>query len=178
MSLVEMLTVIVMIGLMVAIVVPRLRVSPLTHARNAADQLVRDLEQARVRALATRSLVRVVFDPTTNSYTGYLDFDRDSVLALSTAETDSLRGFGRRTLTDGVVIGRGSVPDVPAMPGPGNITFTGNQIDFDSRGLTAPFGTRGVVYFIHQTNRSAVAAVTVTSGAGIRSWVYDGNGWR
>ncbi len=70
MSLVEMLMVVVMIGLMVAFALPRMRVSPLTHARNAADQLVRDLEQARVRALSTRSLVRVVFDPTANRYTG------------------------------------------------------------------------------------------------------------
>ena len=173
-----MLTVVVMIGLLVAIVVPRFRVSPLTHARNAADQLVRDLEQCRTRALSTRSMVRVVFDPVANTYTGYLDINRDSLFTLSTAETDSLRAFGTRPLTDGVVIGRGATPDLPAMPGLGNITFTGNQIDFDSRGLTTPFGTRGVVYFIHQNNPAAVAAVTVTSGAGIRSWVYDGTAWR
>lgn len=178
MSLIEMLVVVVMIGLMVAVVVPRFRVSPLTRARNAADQLVRDLEQSRIRALSTRSMVRIVFDPTANTYTGYLDINRDSVFTLSAAETDSLRAFGTRPLTDGVVIGRGSTPDLPAMPGLGNITFTGNQLDFDSRGLTTPFGTRGVIYLIHQSNPAAVSAVTVTSGAGIRSWVYDGTTWR
>jgi Tfp pilus assembly protein FimT len=178
MSLIEMITVVVIVGLLIAVVVPRLRVSPLTHARNAADQLVRDLEHCRNRSLSTRSMVRVVFDPVANSYTGYLDDNRDSVFALTTAETDSLRGFGTRPLTDGVVIGRGATPDLPAMPGLGNITFTGNQIDFDSRGLTTPFGTRGVIYLMHQNNPAAVSAVTVTSGAGIRTWVYDGTAWR
>ena len=177
-SLIEMLTVVVMIGLMVAIVAPRFRVSPLREARLAADQLVRDLEQARIRALSTRSVGRVAFVPVANTYTGYLDINRDSVFTLSAAETDSLRAFGTRPLTDGVVIGRGATPDVPAMPGAGNITFVGNQIDFDPRGLTAPFGTRGVVYLTHQNNPAAVSAVTVTAGAGIRSWVYDGTTWR
>ena len=177
-SLIEMLTVVVMIGILVAMVVPYLRVSPLTRARNSAEQLVRDLEQCRIRALSTRSMVRVVLDPVANTYTGYLDINRDSVFTLSAAETDSLRAFGTRPLTDGVVIGRGATPDLPAMPGLGNITFAANHIDFDPRGLTTPFGTRGVVYLIHQTNAAAVAAVTVTSGAGIRSWVYDGTAWR
>ena len=64
--------------------------SQTTKARQAADQLVRDLEAARSRALATRSLTRVAISAMSSSYTGYLDSDRDGVLAESVAETSAL----------------------------------------------------------------------------------------
>ena len=178
MSLIEMLVVIVMIGLMTAVVMPRFRVSPHTKVRQAADQLVRDLELARGRALSTRSWTRVVFDPAAEKYTGYQDFNRDSIFAQSTAESDSLGGFRSRTLSDKVVFGRGTAPDVPSAPGPGDVTFPGQIINFDARGLTNPFGTKGVIYLIHSDDPTAIAAVTVTGGAGIRTWLYDGTSWR
>jgi general secretion pathway protein H len=177
-SLIEMLVVIVMIGLMLAIVMPRFRISPQTKVRQAADQLVRDLELARGRALSTRSWTRVVFDPGTESYTGYQDFNRDSIFAQSTEETDSLHGFGSRPLADKVVFGRGAVPDVPSVPGPGAITLPGSRVDFDARGLTNPFGTKGVIYLAHPDDPAAIAAVTISGGAGIRTWLYDGSTWR
>jgi prepilin-type N-terminal cleavage/methylation domain-containing protein len=178
-SLIEMLVVIVMIGLMLSIVVPRMRVSSSTKVRQAADQLVRDLELARTRALSTRSWTRVVFDQASSSYTGYLDLNRDSVFAQSAAERDSLRGFGSRTLGDGVQFGRAfSTTDVPSVPGAGVITFPANRLDFDARGLTNPFGTKGTIYLLLPSDPAAVAAVTVTAGAGIRSWVFNGATWR
>ncbi|HWA56807.1 MAG TPA: prepilin-type N-terminal cleavage/methylation domain-containing protein, partial [Gemmatimonadales bacterium] len=116
-TLIEVLVVIVLIGVITAILMPRFRLSPQTRVRQAADQLVRDLELARGRALSTRSWARVRFDAGTESYTGYLDFNRDSVFAMSAAEQDSLRGFGQRRLSDDVVFGRGTAPDVPGIPG-------------------------------------------------------------
>ncbi|HWA15868.1 MAG TPA: type II secretion system protein [Gemmatimonadales bacterium] len=179
MTLIEVLIVITMIGLMAAVVVPRFRVSKSTRVRQAADVLVRDLEQARTRALSTRSRVRVNFVAASNSYTGYLDFNRDTLFAMSTAERDSLRGFGTRTLTDGVVIGRGgSTPDLPSITGSGAITFTGGNLNFDSRGLTWPFGTSGVIYLTHTSDPTAVAAVGVTAGGAIRRWIYRGGTWQ
>lgn len=178
MTLIEMLVVIVMIGILLAILVPRFRQSPQTKVRQVADQVVRDLELARGRALSTRSWARVVFTPGTQSYTGYLDFNRDSAFSLSQAEIDSLHGFRQRIMADNVVYGRGAVPDVPGFPGPGAITFTGSVINFDARGLTNPFGSKGVIYLSIPSDPTAIAAVTVSGGAGIRTWVYTGTVWQ
>jgi hypothetical protein len=64
------------------------------------------------------------------------------------------------------------------FPGAGATTFTGNAVDFDTRGVTTPFGARGVVYFTSSLDNTAVAAVTVTPGGGIRRWVYRGGAWQ
>lgn len=178
MTLIEVLVVIVMMGVILAILVPRFRISPQTRVRQVADQLVRDLELARGRALSTRSWARVSFNLVGESYTGYLDFNRDSVFALSAEEIDSLHGFRQRPLADDVVYGRGSAPDVPGFTGAPVINFPGGVVEFDARGLTNPFGTKGVIYLSHPGDPNAVAAVTVTGGAGIRSWVYNGATWR
>lgn len=178
-TLIEMIVVMTMIGLMAAIIVPRLRATPATRVRQAADQLVRDLEQARTRALATRTWSRVLFTAGTNSYAGYLDFNADSVFAQTQAESDSLRAFRPKAFAEGVVFGRtGGTPDVPSIPGTGNITFTNSRIDFDTRGMTLPFGSRGVVYLTHPSDPAAITAVTVTAGGSIRRWYYLGGAWR
>ncbi len=177
-TLIEMLVVIVMIGILLAILIPRFRLSGRTKVRQVADQMVRDLELARGRALSTRSWARVVFDPATQSYTGYLDFNRDSAFSLNQAEIDSLRGFRRRTMADNVIFGRGAAPDVTGYPGVGNITFASSRIDFDARGLTNPFGTKGAIYLTLASDPTAIAAVTISGGAGIRSWVYNGTVWQ
>ena len=44
--------------------------------------------------------------------------------------------------------------------------------------MTTPFGTKGVIYLTNATNTNAVAAVTVTAGAGIRRWVYRNGAWQ
>ena len=46
-------------------------------------------------------------------------------------------------------------------------------ITFDPRGLSAPFGSAGAIYLQSQTDANAVAAVTITPAAGIRSWFYQ-----
>ncbi len=62
-TLIELLTVITLIGITSLFLLPRLRVTPRTHVRNAAELLVRDLELMRTRAMATKSAVRVDFFP-------------------------------------------------------------------------------------------------------------------
>lgn len=177
-TLIEVLVVIVLIGILTAILMPRFRVSPQTRVRQAADQMVRDLELARGRALSTRSWARVRFDQAAGTYTGYLDFNRDSIFAESAEERDSLHAFGVRTLSDDVSFGRGSAPDVPGLPGAAVVNLPGGAIDFDARGLTNPFGTRGVVYLRHGADPNAIAAVSITGAAAIRTWTYDGTTWR
>jgi general secretion pathway protein H len=177
-TLIEMLIVIVVMGLAMMIAVPRFRVSDKTKARQVATQLAADLEVARSKAMAHRANVRVVFDAVTNSYTGYLDFDRDGVIGESTAERDSLRAFGTRVLPSGGSFGRAGQADITDFAGAGAITFPTPQVNFDGRGLTTPFGTRGVVYVQLAADTAAVAAVTVSGAGGIRFWTSEGGTWR
>jgi prepilin-type N-terminal cleavage/methylation domain-containing protein len=178
-SLTEVLIVVVMVGLMMAIVVPRFRVSGSTRARAAADQLVRDLEAVRSRALATRSISRIAISSATGSYTGYLDGNRDGVLGQTAAETAALGVFRTRTLDQYVRMGRnGSTPDLPGYPGAGPVTLPGGRVDFDARGLTTPLGTKGVIYFVATGDTSTVSAVSVSGAGGVQSWVYQEGAWR
>jgi prepilin-type N-terminal cleavage/methylation domain-containing protein len=177
-SLVEVLIVVVLIGLLMTIVIPRFRVSQTTKARQAADQLVRDLEAARSRALATRSLTRVAISAMSSSYTGYLDSDRDGVLAESVAETSALASFRSRAIDTDVRIARGTAPDLPGYAGAGSVTLPNSRVEFDTRGLTTPLGTSGVVYLQSATDPSVITAVSISAAAGIRSWVYRGGVWQ
>lgn len=177
-TLIEMVIVIVVMGLAMMIAVPRFRVSPKTKARQTATQLAADLEVARSKAMAHRATVRVVFDAGTNSYTGYLDFDRDNIIAESTAERDSLHAFGTRVLPTGASFGRAGQVDITNFAGAGAITFPTPQINFDGRGLSTPFGTRGVVYVQLTGDTAAVAAVTVSGAGGVRLWTSEGGYWR
>lgn len=177
-TLIEMVIVIVVMGLAMMIAVPRFRVSDKTKARQVATQLAADLEVARSKAMAHRAMVRVVFDAASRSYTGYLDFDRDNVIAQSTAERDSLRAFGTRVLPTGASFGRAGQVDITNFAGAGAITFPTPQISFDGRGLTNPFGTRGVVYVQLAADPGAVAAVTVSGAGGVRLWTSEGGNWR
>lgn len=177
-SLIEMLVVITMMGLMLAIVVPKFRVSPTVRVNTAADQLVKDMELVRLKAMTTRNVARVLFTAGTQTYAGYLDDNADGVIAQNAAEIAFLGALQPRTFTDNVIYGRGTAPLIPGYAGAGPITFANSWIDFDNRGLTTPFGTKGVVYLTSSANTSSVAAVTVTAGAGIRRWVYRGGVWQ
>jgi prepilin-type N-terminal cleavage/methylation domain-containing protein len=178
-TLVELTVVIALIGILTAIMASRFRVSARTRVRLAAEQLARDLEYGRTRALATRSAARVVFTVADRAYSGFLDFDRNGVFLQSGEESDSLSGFRSRVFELGVVYGRPGVPDLPLLPGTGDITLPNGRIDFDTRGITMPLGARGVIYLTHTDDPTAVAAVSITGGAGIRAWVYQGPaGWQ
>ena len=52
------------------------------------------------------------------------------------------------------------------------------RIDFDSRGLTTPLGTKGVIYMISTTDTTAVTAVSISGAGGIQAWVYKGGAWQ
>lgn len=178
-TLIEMVVVLALLGLFLTIAIPRMGTSARTRVRQSAQQLAQDLELSRTRALTTRSAVRVNFDAASRSYRPYLDFNRDSVFAQSQAENDSLAAFASRTLQSGVQFARpGGVPDLPILPGPGAITLTSNRVDFDSRGLTTPFGSKGVLYLSDPSDAAAVGAVSITAASGIRAWIYQGGIWQ
>jgi prepilin-type N-terminal cleavage/methylation domain-containing protein len=177
-TLIEMVIVVVVMGLAMMFAIPRFHVSSKTKARMAASALTADLELARSKAMAHRATVRVVFNPADNTYTGYLDFDRDGVINESAAERDSLHAFGTRTLAQGALYGRAGQADIRDFTGSGGITFPTPQVDFDARGLTTPFGTRGAIYVQLVDDSAAVAAVTVSGAGGVRLWTSEGGYWR
>lgn len=174
----EMMVVLALVGLMTAMVAPRLRVSSRQRVRAAAYQLQQDLDLVRTRALTTRRATRLVFDVTHGSYDGYLADRGSTTFAQSAAEQDSLAALRHRSLPDGVSFGRSSAPDLPGFAGSGDVTLPDSRADFDSRGMVQPFGTRGVIYLTHDDDPGAVAAVALTPGAAIRVYVYNGESWQ
>ncbi len=118
------------------------------------------------------------FDVSGATYAGYLDDDRDGAFNQSAAETQALNAFGAVTLPPDVKFGRGSVGPVPGDVGSGAVTFTNTQVEFDTRGITQPFGTRGAVYFVHKDDDTAVSAVSVSGSASFKLWVYRGGIWQ
>ena len=177
-SLIEMLVVITLIGALLSIMVPHFRMSTTQRVIAAADQMVNDLELVRTRAITARAGTRMVITVATNRYTAFLDDNNDGTIAETAAETAALRSLQTRILTDNVVFGRGTAPQLPNYLGAGATTFATGRVNFESRGMTTPFGTKGVIYLTNATNTNAVAAVTVTAGAGIRRWVYRNGAWQ
>ena len=177
-SLVEMAATIVVIGLLVAFVVPRLRTSSSQAVYEAARQVAYDLEAVRERALSTASETEVVFDAGTQSYSGYLDTNRDGVFTQSAAEATALQLFKYRAMAPNVTFGLGSATQMAAFPGTAPITFGNSTVTFDTRGLMAPLGTKGAIYITSPNDPNAVAAVTITGSAYVRVWRWQGGVWR
>lgn len=177
-TMIEVVTVVTVVGIMMAIVAPRFRVSEAMEVQIAARQLAQDLDFARTRALATRAPARIAFDVGAASYTGYLDDNEDKAISETLAERQYLRGFGMRELSERVEYERGGVPEVPGVASGGAITFPNERVDFDARGLVAPMGTSGAVYLRHKTKHERVAAVTVTPAGNVRIWTWRDGTWQ
>jgi type II secretory pathway pseudopilin PulG len=177
-SLLEMVGTIVVIGLLISVAVPRLKTSSSQIVYEAARQVAYDLEAVRERALSTASETQVVFDPTTTSYTGFLDTNRDGVILQNAAEATALQLFKYRALGPKVTFGLGSASAMAGFPGSPPITFAGTTITFDTRGLPSPIGTKGAVYVSATDDPSAVAAITMTGSAYVRIWRWQRGAWR
>jgi prepilin-type N-terminal cleavage/methylation domain-containing protein len=177
-TLIEMLIVISMISVLLAIAIPFMRVSPARQVRLAATQLSRDLEMTRTRALSARQMARVSFDTENPAYTGYADANGDGMIAETTTEMRALRAFGRREFESVIQFGRGDAGPVPGDAGAGAITFPAAYVEFGTRGVTLPFGTRGAVYLVHRDDPGAVAAVSVTGSGSVKLWISVGGTWQ
>jgi len=178
-TLIEVVTVVTLVGMVSLFLLPRLRITPRSHVRNAAELLVRDLELVRTRALATKSPVRVDFATGSSTYVAYLDDNQDGVISATAAEIQAMHGFGQRTLTSKVVYGMGSAPAIPGDTVATPVTFANDRVMFDNRGLPEPFGVRGVIYFTHQDDNTVAGAVSVSGSGSFTSWVYTpGGGWQ
>ncbi len=178
-TIIELLAVVMIVGIMMAVMLPKFRISEKTEVQLAGIQLAQDIDIARTRALSTREQVRVAFNGTTRKYGGYLDDNGDGTIAETAAEWQALRGFGIRELPIRVSFSRGSAGPIPDDATSGGIGLPNERIEFDSRGLTMPMGARGVVYLANDNDPYAVVAVQITPSGNVRFWTYhqDG-GWQ
>lgn len=178
-TIIELLAVVAIVSIMMAIILPKFRVSEKTEVQLAGIQLAQDLDVARTRALSTREMVRVAFKTTARKYGGYLDDNGDGSIAESDAEWQALRGFGVRELPARIQYSRGAAGAIPGDAGSGAVSFPDGRIEFDSRGLTMPMGTRGVVYLANEKDPYAVVAVQVTPSGNVRFWTFkQSGGWQ
>lgn len=185
-SLIELVTAMCIVGITLAIFIPRLRQSPRTLVDTAAVQLAQDLDVARTRALATRSVVGFAFTADRRSYAGYLDHDRDGVVAWTAAERAALRGSGVRELPAGVRYGNGrDYPPVdpgcaPQCPNTLLTWFTveGFSGTYEDAIGVRPNGRSAFIYLQGVDNPTAVAAVELAVSGMLRVWRYRAaTGW-
>lgn len=179
-TVVELLIVMVVIGISLAIVGPKFRLSEATEVQIAGMQLMQDLEISRTRALATRSQVRFVFETggTVGAYSGYLDENGDGVFGETQEERVALRGFGRRELPPRVEFGRGGAQPLPSDANGSAITFADDRLWFSTRGITEPMGTSGVVYLTSTVDKEQATAIAVSGSGSIRLWVWRDAQWQ
>ena len=177
-TLVELMVVVLMVASMMAIALPRLRISAATEVQLAGMQLAQDLDLARTRALSTRSMARVSFSTSARTYTGYLDDDTDGTIAETQAERDALHGFATRTLPTNVNYGRGSASAVAGDAASGVVTFPSAKMNVDSRGLLTPMTASGTVYLVNQNDPTAVVAVAVSPAGNMRLWTWREGAWQ
>ena len=138
---------------------------------------MRYLEVIRTRALSTKKTVRLTFDLADGSYTAYLDDDRDQIFLQTVAESQAV-GIGTRSLRTRTVFGMGNASELPNYPGTGPVTFANNRVEFNTRGVTTPFGLRGVVYIMYGDDPNAVAAVSISGSASFKVWEYRDGAWQ
>lgn len=176
-TLFELVTTMTIVGVMMAIIAPRFRVTEAMEVQLVAQQLAQDLEYARTRALATRTLVRVKFEVNAGRYAGYRDYSESGSISETSAERIALRGIGIRELPSAVDFDMGSASPVPNTVGSGAVTFDQNRIEYDARGLPTPMGDGGVAYLRHSRKPDKVAAVSVSPSGSVRLWTWRDGAW-
>ncbi len=177
-TLIELISIMTLMGVMMAMVVPRLRVSPTQHVKLAARQMMRDAELARNRSLAMKAMTRIQFSTGTNRYEAFADHDQNGTISGTAAERQAIRAFGIRVFENNVVFGRGSAPGIPGGTGTGAVTFTDERIEFDQRGLPLPFGARGTVYLTSSVASHVVFAVEFSGAGSLRLWEFRNGAWQ
>lgn len=169
-SLIELVVVVSIILVLTSIIGPTFRVSPTRRVENMAHLIVAHLELARTRSLGNRQFVRVDFDVSGGSYVAYADHDDDDAITAIAAEIQAFPEFGRRTLDDLVIFGRGSASALPGDSGSGEVTFANDRFLLDNQGIPTPWGTMGTIYLTHSRDNSAVAAIAVASSGSFKAW--------
>ncbi len=190
---VELVVVLLLMGTMAALAIPRaIKQTPQQEVDRAARQLVRDLEQARLRAMASKRVVRVAFYPAQGYY---------AAVALTTADGESTSEMSAEA-ADAYLLARGAGDGARSVDLPGRVTFGSgeatldplgeaaagdavsllqDQVEFGPRGLVRPVdGVRkgGAIFLAHRDDPHAVAAVTVQGSGAFRAWRFRNGGWQ
>ena len=174
-SLVEIVVVLVIIGVMTKIAIPRMRPSARATVEHTARILVQDLDLARTRAYAARALVRVVVADT--MWTMYLDNNRDSTLAENATERTAFGAINRHIRVKPVIFGRGVAAKLPSDPNT-TMPLGTRRLLLNSRGATEPFGTVTVFYLTTAADPNTVFAVEVSPSGNVRLWRWLNNSWQ
>ena len=174
-SLIEILTVLVLLGVLTAMAAPRMRASAKGTVEQNSRLLAQDMDHARTRAYATRALVRVVVTDTL--WQSFLDQNRDSVIAESALEQAAFGTMNSRIIGQHVVFGRGIAPAIPTDT-TGTPPTGPRRIQFSARGTTDPFGSSAVIYLTYDSDSSAVSAVEITPAANVRVWRWVDGTWQ
>ncbi len=178
-TVIELLVVVTIMGLMMTMIVPRMRTSPGQYVSITARQMVRDLESARARALTTRRATRVCFNPSVDGdYAGFLDDNNDGTIGETSAEVTALQSFPARTFEHGVVYGRGNATLIPGDTMNLDINLSDDDVDFDSRGIPSPMGEGGVIYLTHPDSPNFATAIQIQAAGSFRLWYWRGGGWQ
>ena len=178
-SLIELVTAMVVISIAVTVFAQNMRITDTREVELVASDLVRKLDMARSRAISQRQSVRVEFDTSDDAYRAWVDHDRDGTIDETATELDAFSQFRNVEFRPKVMYGKGVASSLPVdSTGAGIVTFTGDKLDFDSRGVTAPFGTSGTIYIQHKDNPEVVAAVYISGSASTRMYRYVGGVWQ
>lgn len=189
-TLIELVAVMALLGAVAAIAIPRaLKTSPYQEVDHAARRLVGDLEQVRTRAMAAKRRVRVAFDATGRRYMAYMDVSasRDGNITETAAEAEAAHLLASGTgpggapavkLPKDVKYGKGSATTGPLGNGITDpIALSGDEVEFDARGMVTPLGGGGVVYLTYSGETKAVAAVTISGAGAFEVWRYRNGRW-
>jgi prepilin-type N-terminal cleavage/methylation domain-containing protein len=175
-TLIEALTVIVIIGLMAGLAIPRSGVA--TYRANSGAQVVTSaLIYAQRQAISRQADTRVAFDVANNEMRVHEDADNDNVIDLGERVTST-------ALPEGLTFGRGAAP-ARAMGG-ATVNFTRTQgglpmVVFHRDGSASE---NGGVYVITIDGLSVgratdVRAVEVSRATGRAAWFSYGTGaWK
>jgi len=171
-SLIEMITVVVIFGILMAVAAPNYSKWLEKRVINAESQkLYFDLMLARSSAIKNNNNVICTFDTGSNSYKIHDDTNGDGAESGETVKSVSLDsrvqfGFVGSSITD---IDGNTVNTPVALVGGGSV------ITFDSRGQAS---TGGSAYLIHgsdlnQSNYRVKAVSVVEATGGVDLWKYD-----
>ncbi|KPK65411.1 MAG: hypothetical protein AMS21_04780 [Gemmatimonas sp. SG8_38_2] len=188
-TLIEMIVVMLMLAVVASVALPRaVKSSPELQVDLAARALARDLEQLRMRAIAAKRNMRVVFDESENFYTAFMDLTPERSGSFSHTDEEvresglltrgSSEGVPGVRLRKNVEYGSGSASVGPqAFAADGPVNLENDRVEFDARGMVIPAGSSGVIYLVHSDEPAAVAAVTISGASAFHTWRYRGGRW-
>jgi prepilin-type N-terminal cleavage/methylation domain-containing protein len=192
-TLIEMVIVVLLFGIMAAVAVPRaMRVTPQQQVHQAARQVMRDLEAARMRAISAKRVVRVSFNISKEFYAAFMDVtpERQGDIQETQEEARASRFLARASeggipggeLGDRVSFGFGNASAGPLGEASGDpVILSDDRVEFDARGMVRPVAgvrTGGAIFLTHEDDPSVVSAVTITGSGAFRTWDYRDGKWR